>query len=65
MVVEIFLFLACRWEKDEKYCTKSLLVPSSEYYPILMDVIDSSVFDFLMGNFFLVNKETSFFPVIV
>ena len=50
-------FLACRWEKDDQYCVKSLLLPSSDYYPILMDVMDSSVFDFLMGIFFLYKRS--------
>ena len=50
-------FLACRWEKDDQYCVKSLLLPSSDYYPILVDVMDSSVFDFLMGIFFFYKRN--------
>ena len=43
------LTISTRWETDESYCN-SLLSPDSNYYHILPDIWDTTVFDYLIGN---------------
>lgn len=38
-----------RWEKDDNYCL-TLLKPTSDYYHLLPDILDTTVLDFLVGN---------------
>ncbi|GFO00662.1 glycosaminoglycan xylosylkinase [Plakobranchus ocellatus] len=38
------------WEKDETYCAKVKSVPSYSHGPRLLDIVDTAVLDFLVGN---------------
>ena len=37
-----------RWEQNNNYC-QELLKPSNKYYHLLLDITDTTVFDFLTG----------------
>ena len=39
-----------RWEIDDKYCDKVRQTSPYDSGPRLMDIIDASVFDYLIGN---------------
>ena len=41
----------CRWEYDaEHYCSDVRRTPLYETGPLLLDIIDTCVFDFIIGN---------------
>ncbi|KAK3759718.1 hypothetical protein RRG08_064439 [Elysia crispata] len=39
-----------RWEKDDTYCAQVRAVPTYSRGPLLLDIVDTAVLDFLVGN---------------
>lgn len=52
MRYRICTFLLCfRWEKDDNYChIVRQIAPYNNDSVLLLDLIDTSIFDYLMGN---------------
>lgn len=48
--VTLMLLLACRWEYDESYCDAVKKTSPYDSGPRLLDIIDTAVFDYLIGN---------------
>lgn len=44
------MLLACRWEYDESYCDAVKKTSPYDSGPRLLDIIDTAVFDYLIGN---------------
>lgn len=45
-----FLLVACRWEYDESYCDAVKKTSPYDSGPRLLDIIDTAIFDYLIGN---------------
>jgi hypothetical protein len=51
IVKKLKSFLRFRWETDKNYCTNTVLKnPLYSEGPRLLDIIDTAVFDYLIGN---------------
>ncbi|MEQ2277101.1 Glycosaminoglycan xylosylkinase [Xenotaenia resolanae] len=50
MSKDFHVCLSCRWEYDESYCEAVKKMPPYDAGPRLLDVIDTAVFDYLIGN---------------
>lgn len=46
----LFLIILVRWEYDESYCEAVKKMPPYDAGPRLLDVIDTCIFDYLIGN---------------
>jgi len=45
-----FLLTTCRWEYDESYCDAVKKTSPYDSGPRLLDIIDTAIFDYLIGN---------------
>lgn len=50
LVSNLVLLLASRWEYDESYCDAVKKTSPYDSGPRLLDIIDTAVFDYLIGN---------------
>lgn len=47
-VADVLVFI--RWEYDESYCDAVKKTPPYDAGPRLLDIIDTAIFDYLIGN---------------
>lgn len=48
--MDLFVCQLSRWEYDESYCEAVKKMPPYDAGPRLLDVIDTAIFDYLIGN---------------
>ena len=49
-LARIYKFFFHRWETDDLYCSKVKHTPPYNSGPLLLDIMDACVFDYLIGN---------------